>query len=237
MGKTGKEYKVTYKTYYNERLKKSVFHTKLMYPLYVQVIFDRVPITFKSYYFDLFSKAKYAIRIAGEAHSPDVKAIIQKEKILIEFIIDKNKNDFSLELFKKQYAFYSRDLLDIMEEDFLNYLFTFLHDEGLPYLADTIKKGSKDCQLYDLVRDIKIAFNSTIYKKLIENSFYYAPPYLPFYAFAEELKRTSLASLTVMEWEQPETKDKFIAFYKERYPGHSVEDAIKEIQKRMNKAI
>jgi hypothetical protein len=236
MGKTDKEYKVTYKTYYNERLKKSLFQTRLMYPLYVQVIFDRIPIIFKSYYFDLFSKTKYAIRIAGEVHPPGIKEIIQKEKILIEFIIDKNKDDFSLEVFKKQYAFYSRDLLDIMEEDFLDYLFTFLHDEGLPYLADTIRKGAKDCQLYDLVRDIKIAFNSTIYKKLIENSFYYAPPYLPLYAFAEELKRKPLTSLTVMEWEQPETKDKFIAFYKERYLSHSLEDVIKKIQKRVNTA-
>ena len=235
MGNTGKEYKVSYKTYYNDRLKKSNFHTKLMYPLYVQVIFDRLPIIFKSYYFDLFSKNKYAVWIAGEIHPPDIKEIIQKEKTLIEFIIDKNKNDFSLELFKKHYAFYSRDLLDIMEEDFLDYLFTFLHDEGLPYLADTIKKGAKDCQLYDLVRDIKIAFNSTAYKKLIENSFYYAPPYLPLYGFTEELKRTSLICLTVMEWEQPETRDKFIAFYKERYPRHSIEDAIKEIQKQVNK--
>ena len=236
MGKTNKEYKVTYKTYYNERLKKSLFHTKLMYPLYVQVIFDRIPITFKSYYFDLFSKAKYAIRIAGEAHSPHVKEIIQKEKILIEFIIDKNKDDFSLELFKKQYAFYSRDLLDLMEKDFIDYLFTFLHDEGFPCLADTIKKGSRDCQSYDIVRDIKIAFNSTIYKKLIENSFYYAPPYLPLYGFTEELKRTPQTCLTVMEWEQPETKGKFISFYKERYPGQSVEDAIKKIQKWLNTA-
>jgi hypothetical protein len=226
MNKT--EYKITYKMYYNKRLKKSLFHTKLMYPLYVQVIFGRVPITFKSYYFDLFSKAKYAIRIAGEVYPPDIKEIIQKEKILIEFIIDKNKDNFSLELFKKQYAFYSRDLLEIMEDDFLDYLFTFLHDEGLPYLADAIKKGSKGCQSYDLVRDIKIAFNSTIYKRLIENSFYYAPPYLPLYGFTEELKRTPLTSLTVMEWEQPETKGKFISFYKERHPGHRVEDAIKK---------
>jgi hypothetical protein len=235
MSKTDKEYKVTYKTYYNERLKKSLFHTRLMYPLYVQVIFDRIPIIFKSYYFDLFSKAKYAIRIVGEVHPPTIKEIIQKEKILIEFIIDKNKDDFSLELFKKQYAFYSRDLLDIMEDDFLDYIFTFLHDEGLPYLADTIKKGAKDCQLYDLVRDIKIAFNSTAYKKLIGNSFYYAPPYLPLYAFAEELKRPPFTILTVMEWEQPETKSKFISFYKEHYPASSVDDVINEIQKLTNK--
>ncbi|HWZ22790.1 MAG TPA: hypothetical protein VNW06_09065 [Cytophagaceae bacterium] len=235
MGKIDKEYKVTYKTYYNERLKKSRFHTRLMYPLYVQVIFGRVPITFKSYYFDLFSKAKYAIQIAEDVHPPDIKEIIQKEKAIIEFIIDKNKDDFSLELFKKQYAFYSRDILDLMEEDFIDYLFTFLHDEGLPYLADTIKKGSQDCQAYDIVRDIKKAFNSVLYKKLIENSFYYAPPYLPLYAFVEELKRTHLTCLAVMEWEQRETKDKFISFYKEHYPVYNVEDAIKEIQKVVNK--
>ena len=101
MEKPGKAYKVTYKIYNNERLKKSFFHTKIMHPLYVQVTFDRVPIYFKSYYFDLFSKSKYAIQVAGQVFTPDIKEIIKKEEQLIEFIIDKNLNNFSIDLFKK----------------------------------------------------------------------------------------------------------------------------------------
>lgn len=235
MEKTSKEYKVTYKTYFNERLKKSQFHTRLMHPLYVQVIFDRISIIFKSYYFDLFSKPKYTIRIVGQPYTPDIRDIIQKEETLIEFIIEKNRDDFSLDLFKKEYAYYSRDLLDVMEADFLDYLFIFLHDEGLPALADTIKKGAADCKAYDIVQDMKRVFNDKAYKKLIEHSFYYAPPYLPLYAFTEKPRRTPLTCFTVMEWEQLGTKDEFAAFFKKYYPAQSVESAIQEIQKKVDK--
>lgn len=235
MGKAGKDYTVTYKTYFNERLKKSPFHTRLMHPLYAQIIFDRIPIIFKSYYFDLFSQAKYSIRVAGKVFTPDIKEIIQKEEVLIEFIIEKNRDNFSLDLFKKEYAFYCGDLLDLMEADFIQYLFTFLQDEGLPYLADTIKKGVTDCKSYDIVQDMKSAFNEKTYKRLIENSCYYAPPYLPLYAFTEKPRRTPLTCFTVMEWMQPGTKDAFAAFFKKHYPGQRVEDAISEIQKKVDK--
>jgi len=236
MEKANKEYKVTYKTYFNERLKKSQFHTKFMHPLYVQIIFDRIPIIFKSYYFDLFSKPKYAIRVAGQVFTPDIKEVIQKEETLIEFIIEKNKVDFSLEQFKKEYAFYCRDLLDLMEDGFQDYLFTFLHDEGLPFLADTIRKGATDCKSYDIVQDMKRVFTDKMYKKLIEHSFYYAPPYLPLYAFTEKPKRTPLTCFTVMEWEQPGTKDQFIAFFKKHFFAHSIDDCIQRIQKGVNKS-
>jgi hypothetical protein len=235
MEKNKKEYKVAYKTYYNERLKKSSFHNKLVHPLYVQVTFDRVPIYFKSYYFDLFAKPKYAIQEAGQVFTPDVKGIIEKEENLAEFIIDKNLTHFSLQLFKKEYAFYSRDLLDIMEGSFLDYLFTFLQDEGLPFLADTIIKGAPEAKLYELIQDLKRSLNPELYKKLIENSFYYAPPYLPLYAFTLKPKRTPLVCLTVLEWQQPETKARFIDFFKNHYPGIDVSETLKRIEKWVGK--
>lgn len=234
MGKKEKTYKVTYKTYHNPRLKEIMFHTKKMRPLYVQVIFDRIPIIFKSYYYDLFSKSKYAIRISGRVHTPDIKEIIKKEETLIEFIVDKNLQNFSLDLFKKEYAFYCRDLLDIMEESFLDYLFNFLHDEGLPYLADTINKGAQDCKMYDLLRDFKKALNPTLYKKLIENSYHYAPPYLPLYAFAQKPQSTPFTMLSMMEWEQPETKENFVAFFKNHSPEYDLEIALNNIRQWVN---
>jgi hypothetical protein len=229
MVETSKEYKVTYKTYLNQRLKKILFHNKLMNPLYVQVIFDRVPIYFKSYYFDLFSKSKYAIRVTGEVFSPDVKEIIDKEKVLVEFIIDKNLKSFSLELFKKEYSHYSKDLLNIMEEAFLDYLITFFQDEGLPSLADTIRKGAADTKLFNLVLDMKRFLKPDLYKKLIENSFLFAPPYLPLYAFTEKPKQTPLRCLTVLGWQQPETKDRFIKFFRRYYPDNDVSEILKKI--------
>jgi hypothetical protein len=231
MDKVEKEYKVTYKTFYNDRLKKSLFHTKLMHPLYVVVTFDRIPIYFKSYYYDLFSKPKYAIRVSGQVFVPEIKEIITKEETLIEFIVNKNKEEFSLDLFKKEYAFYSRDLLDMMEESFLDYLFIFLHDEGMPFLADVIKKGSSDVKLYDLVLDLKRSINPALYKRLIEHSFYYSLPYFPLYEFTEKPKQTSFRSLTVMEWEQKKTQEGFKEFFKKYYPEHDLGEAIKKIKK------
>jgi hypothetical protein len=234
MNKPDKEYKITYKTFFHARLKKSLFHNKLTHPLYVQVIFDRIPIIFKSYYFDLFSKPKYAIRAAGKLVIPDIKEIIKKETILIEFIIEKNRQSFSLDIFKKEYAFYSRDLIDIMEESFVDYVYVFLHDEGLPSLANTIKKGVTGFIPYDLVHDMKRALNSILYQKLIENSFYYAPPYLPLYAFAEDIKKANLLCITVMEWEQ-QMKEDFNAFFKKQYSDKNIEETLKKIQQWIKK--
>jgi hypothetical protein len=231
MQTTEKAYKVTYKTYYNDRLKKSFFHNKLMLPLYVQVIFDRIPIIFKSYYYALFSKPKYAIRVAGQVYAPDIKEIIKKEETLIEYIIDKNLKSFSLNLFKKEYAFYSRDLLDITEEGFLNYLHTFFQDEGMPVIADTFKAGASDFKQYDLVQDLKRSLIPTLYKKLLENSFFYAPPYLPLCAFTLKSQRTPLTSLTVLEWEQPITQQRFADFFRVRYPDKNVAQILEEIKK------
>ncbi|MBO9203115.1 MULTISPECIES: hypothetical protein [Niastella] len=226
-----KEYQVTYKTYYNDRLKQTNFHGKLIHPLYVQVTFDRKSIFFKSFFFDLFSKPKYGARIGGEVFGPDVKDIIKKEESLIEFIIDKNRDNFSLDLFKTEYAYYGRDLLDMMEPGFLEYLYTFLHDEGLPYLAETVNLGSLTCNLYDLVLDFKRSLNPKLYQKLWENSFYYSPPYLVLCAFNENPQLTLLKVFTVMDWEQAGVKDSFVEFVKKNYPATISVNLIKEIDK------
>lgn len=226
-----KEYKVTYKTYYREGLKKVWFHNKQVHPLYIQIIFDRSSTTLKSCYFDLFAKPRHGIRISGKVYSPDLSRIEEKENVLVEFVINKNLNDFSLKSFKKGYAFYGRDLLDMMEEDFINYLYTFLHDEGLPFLAETIRLGTVVSKAYDIVKDLKIALKDTIYKKLLENSFYYAPPYLPLYDFSLETNDPSLASLSVMDWERPGGKEGFISFFTNHYPGKKIDMALEYIQK------
>ncbi|OQP43334.1 hypothetical protein A4H97_34050 [Niastella yeongjuensis] len=232
-----KEYQVTYKTYYNDRLKQTNFHGKLMYPLYVQVTFDRKSIFFKSFFFDLFSKPKYAAGIGGQVFGPDVKDIIKKEESLIEFIIDKNRDNFSLDLFKTEYAYYGRDLLDMMEAAFLEYLYTFLHDEGLPYLAETVNLGSLTCKLYDLVLDFKRCMTPQFYQKLWDNSFYYSPPYLVLCAFNEKPQQTLLKAFTVMDWEGPGAKEIFADFLKKSYPNNNVAETLKAIEKYVLKEV
>ena len=226
-----KTYKVTYKTYFNDRLKKVFFHGMLTCPLYIQVTFDRKTIVFKSYYFELFSKSRYAIFQTDKIHGPAIMDIIEKENELIDFVIDKILPDFSLDFFKQEYNFYCKDLCDKMEAGFIDYLFVFLNDKGMPSLATTIKEGSRFQLLYDIVADLKIALKPAMYNELIENSFYYASPYLPIYGFMEKIKKWPMLCLTVMEWENEKIKEAFINCGSGYFKKKEVTEVLKQIDK------
>ena len=119
----------------------------------------------------------------------------------------------------------------MMEPGFLEYLYTFLHDEGLPYLAETVNLGSLTCKLYDLVLDFKRCLNPKLYQKLWDNSFYYSPPYLVLCAFNEKPQQTLLKVFTVMDWERIGTKENFIDFFKKSYPNKNVAETLTAVGK------
>lgn len=226
-----KTYKVSYKTYFNERLKQVSFHGKLTYPLYIQVTFDRKTIFFKSYYFELFSKPRYFLSVAGLTGGPSIDDIIKKENALIDFIIDKNLSDFSLDLFKQEYAYYSKDLCDVTEEGFIDYMYVFFQDKGMPAFAVMVQQGSRFRIVYDVVRDMKRAFNKPLYDELVENSFYYAPPYLPLYGFMQQTKKWPMLSLTVLEWEDEKTKVQFTDYVQKHYPNMDLKEVMEQVNK------
>src|SRR5690606_35828674 len=230
-------YKVTYKTYFNERLRKVSFHGKLTHPLYIQVTFDRRTTFFKSYYFELFSKPRYFLLSAGKKGGPTLEQGIAKENELIDFVIDKTLDDFSLERFREKYLYYCRDLCDVTEEGFREYLLTFFHDKGMPVFAATINEGSKTKILYDVVRDLKLALKPLLYDELIENSFYYAPPYLPLFGFMTQFKRWPLLSLSVMEWTNEETRIAFDKTLSEKWNQFSSSETISKIDEWIGAAI
>ncbi|MBS1530563.1 MAG: hypothetical protein JSU01_09665 [Bacteroidetes bacterium] len=228
-----KSYKVSYKTYLNDRLKEVYLHGTMTYPLYVQVTFDRKSIFFKSYYFDLFSKPKYFLHVPGTDINtgPSMQQIIGKEEELLDYIIDKHAADFSLELFKKEYAYYCNDLLDVMEPGFIEYLYVFFQDEGMPDLAAAIREGLKYRGAENVVRDMKRAFQKPIYQRLVENSLWYAPPYLPLNAFTQQIKKWPMLSLSVMEWEKPETITDFDKYLTKYYPQREAKELVEEVNK------
>jgi len=226
-----KTYKVSYKTYLNDRLKQLPFHGKLTHPLYVQLTYDRQTIFFKSFYFELFSKPRYALFAAGKRGGPTIQQVIEKENELIDFVIDKLLPDFSLDGFKEGYAYYGRDLCDLTEPRFRDYLYTFFHDKGMPVLANTIKEGSNANILFELVRDLKLALARPVYDELIENSFYYAPPYLPLFGFMEQFKKWPMLSLSAMEWELKETKANFTKYVAKHYPEISLKEMNSQVEK------
>ncbi len=214
-------YQVTYKVFGNEKIREVSFHGKLVEPLYIQLIFDRRNTVYKCNLFDLFLKPKYGIRVAGELHPPRIAEVIEREEKLVEFVINKHPDDFSLELFKREYDHYSRDLLDEMEPGFLVYLHIFFQDEGMPHLADALNVAAPPVHLADVVRDLKRALKPDLYGRLVEHSFYHAPPYLPLFQFAEQIRRP-LTSLTLMDWKDDALKEGFSKFMGKYYPQNNL---------------
>jgi hypothetical protein len=225
-----KTYHVTYKVYHNERLKKISFHGKPMYPLYLRLTFDRRTTEYRSNLFDLFMKPKYGIRVSGEIYPPHIERIIEREEKLIEFVIDRHPDDFSLEVFKKEYDYYSRDLLDEMEPGFMNYVRTYFDDEGMPYLGDALATSQSEVSLFDVTLDLKRALKPDLYQRLINQSFLYTP-YFALHYFIEVPLRWPLKILTVMEWESPTTQEKFSDFMKKYYPDKGLPDILAAIGK------
>ncbi|MDP4147784.1 MAG: hypothetical protein Q8927_06270 [Bacteroidota bacterium] len=226
-----KTYQVTYKVYHNERLKKVSFHGKLVYPLYLRLTFDRRTTEYRSNLFDLFMKPKYGIRVSGEIFPPHLDKIIEREEKLIEFVIDRHPEDFSLELFKKEYDYYGRDLLDEMEEGFLNYLRLFFDDEGMPYLGDVFALSYREVTLYDVVLDLKRALKPDLYQRLIEHSFLFSPPYYPLHQCLETPLRPNLKIFTIMDWEDSTTRHRFQDFMKRFYPHQDVSSILGQVEK------
>jgi len=229
----GKVYRATYKVYPNAKIKPVNWHGKHVYPLYIQMIYDRRNTVYKSNLFDLYRKPKYGIRVMGELHGPRLEEVVAREEKLVEFVINKNSENFSLELFKKVYDYYSRDLLDEMEPAFIFYLHTFLQDEGMPYLADALQSGALDVHAAEIVRDLRRCIKPDLYGRLIDHSFLYTP-YLALFWFAEGNPRRSPVSLLLKDWENPGTKEGFKQFINNYYPSSDfskVLEAVDAIQK------
>lgn len=226
-----KSYKISYKTYLNDRLNQVSFHGKSTYPLYVQVTFERKSMIFKSYYFELFAKTRYVLFSPEGKRGPTLPQVIKKESELIEYVIEKTQDNFSLDLFRKEYLYYAQDLCDLTEPGFSDYLFTFFHDKGMPALATSLREGGKLRLLFDIVQDLRLALNKPLYNEMVENSFFYAPPYLPLFGYIMESKKWPLFCLTVMEWEKPVIKKDFENHLTKYYPLHSVREIIKLVDK------
>ena len=224
-----KESTISYKVYPNERLKKVLFHGKEIYPLYIQVIYDRKPIYFKSYFFDLLSQEKYALHYIGGKRIPAQNEIIAKEESVINFLIEKQKTNFNLDNFQKEYYYYSKDLLNPLDDGFKDYLVTFFEDQGQPELARLIASGRETIMSTNLIHGFKSALKPPLFKLLLENAPYYGPPFIPLQNFIEKKGAQSFYTFPVYEWNQ--SKAQFEAFLKKTYPDYSFEKVQASIKK------
>ena len=210
---------ISYKIYSNERLKPVLFHGKEIYPLYVQVIYERKPIYFKSYFFDLLSKEKYALDWIGGKKIPAQREIIQKEEGLLNFLIEKQGKQFSFDSFQSDYYHYGYDLLDVMDEGFKDYLNIFFLDEGQPELGILINTSRNKIMSAKLVDGFRSSLKHQLFKNLIGNAPAYGPPYLLFFHFAEKIIHNKIQTFSLFQWEI--FQNDLQSFLKKEYPQYS----------------
>lgn len=203
-------YKITYKTYFNDRLKEVDFHGEQTYPLYVQVTYRKKTIFFKSYYFDLLSQERYAYKIGRKVIAPKLKDVIDFELKLIQFIVEKLGDAITLEAFKEAYNFYGQDLCSYAEKMLVPNLFLYFKDIDCDSFAWAVASfNQKKNVLYDLLLDMKKLFTHDAWKRLIQYGDSVTISYLEMYAFVISKRKKPYWLLTVMEWEKEKVAEEF----------------------------
>lgn len=231
-----KTYKISYKTYLNDRLKEVTFYGEPTYPLYIQVSFERKTIFFKSYFFELFSQNQYTRRLDGKKSVPSLDDIIKKEEVLIKFIIDKNIASFSLDVFKQQYSFYSTDLCTLTAVDFRVFIVSFFINKNMNFVGASLAEGSRNVVLYEMIEQMKSALQPALFQEFIIAAFEYGTfgiPYLLLYGFMKQIKKAPLLFLSVMDWQNPKIRMKFAEYIADQYPDKKPEQLIALIDERI----
>lgn len=191
--------KFTYKIQPNARLKMVNYHGEQMYPLYLRIIFRRQSTWLKSNLFDQFEHPKHTLSDLGNNRGSSILKIIEEEEKAISFVIGKleDSGEQSLELFKKNYEYYMRDVISLLEKPFTNFLVTFFQDEGYPDFAKMIQYSALQLKGENILLELKSLLKPAMYQKLLDNAIHYAPPYIPLSAFANQIRNNSLKILPV----------------------------------------
>ena len=151
------DYVINYKTYINTKLKPVLFQGEPTYPLYVQISYKRRTIFFKSYYFELFSKFRFFSNNKSKFRIT-TEYVIKKENDLISYLVDKYSDEFSLNLIRKAYKYYSLDLLTEFEDEFKMSLFLYHMQKGLPHVGKIIANCDPGIGIYNVIQELSIKF-------------------------------------------------------------------------------
>ncbi|HEX9513155.1 MAG TPA: hypothetical protein VF939_21845 [Puia sp.] len=188
-------YDISYKTYFNTRIKDVVFQGEETWPLYVQVTYDRETIFFKSYYFDLFSQPKYDF-----LKMPMIQ-VDALERRAIDFLITRNADRFNLRQLQQQYKMYSQDLLDSLDGPFKRWLAGYFKEQGLPGLSALLEYESEGVAAIRLWDDLKKCLDPGVFAKLeVKVTRGQVPPYIHLATYVRDKSPKGPFCLPLYEW-------------------------------------
>jgi hypothetical protein len=187
-------YDVSYNTYFNARIKKVIFQGEKTYPLYIRMTFDRDTTFFKSYYFDLFAHPKY------DFLQTTIAQIDELEGRVIDYIIEWNADDFSLDKLTQQYKIFSIDILDSFDRPFKIWLAAYFKEEGMPALAAMTEHALKYVSAIQIWDDLKKILPPDTFNRIEEKAVRFAPPYIPLVAYIRHKSPEGPLCLPLYEW-------------------------------------
>ncbi|MBS1664872.1 MAG: hypothetical protein JST68_27745 [Bacteroidetes bacterium] len=202
-------YSVSYKTYFNERIKPVLFNGNEVHPLYVQLTFNRKTIFFKSYYFEVFSKPKY------DFLATTIDQIEELDRQAIDYVIGQREQGFDVDVFLWEYRKFGRDILDWYDSGFKIWMVEFFRGEGLDVLAELVERGKEDVAGIRLWHECKKFLAPGIFRKMEELELKCGSMYLPLAEYIRMKAPGGPFCLPAYQWmEEERRKDMDVYFHK-----------------------
>lgn len=217
-------YKVSYKTYLNDRIKPVLFQRKPTYPLYIQLTYDRKTSFFRSYYFDVFAQPKY------DHLRTTISQIDELESRVISYVTNRYSAEFSLHSFSSWYQLFNKDILDSLENPFKEWLIAYFEKGKLPGHAALLRHGMREVSACKLLDEFKIYLAPGLNERLIAAAVTDAPPYIPIAAYILHRQPSGPFCLPLYEWLQPETQTDVKGYIDKEFSLYDMGRIIKAIK-------
>lgn len=183
---------------YNKVKHKVPFLEEEIYPVYISIVHGRKSLNFKSRVFSHLIKTKYQVCFRVNGYSPCVQDIIEHEKAMVAFIIQKLGSHFTTPLFKKEYAYYSADLYGVIDEYCTGFLLNFFnqhsHFSYTVFLMQTSKILTADIILNYMQTILPVAIRDKLFDNLV--------PYIRLIEFCKQQKQHGLPMLTAFSFSE-----------------------------------
>ncbi len=216
--KTGK---VTFQIYHYHRVKHmSSFFGMDMYPLFIRITFNTRSLNFKSHCFDQLLTAKYQNRIYLGNKGPELSEVIQLETELIEQLINKHRDNFSLVRFKEEYDSYTFNLLEKLDEEYKVYMVQFFFEQGMPSIAFLLQSLSWKLTTEMILHDLKRSLSKSVYDKMTTTNLSLALPYIPLVEFSKLYCSSTMGVLLTYHFCKENFKTTMEAFIQAQYPEY-----------------
>ena len=213
--------KITYKVFFFERVKKKVrFFESETYPLQIRLTAGTRTLYLKSNFFIQLQQHKYQLETVYNAIKISINDIIFTEEALLKYLLDKERDSVSLDIIRQEYSFFSRDILNELDEKFKQFLVDFFHDEDLLAYSLFIKNAGNNHTCEFILENLQKSLQPAVFDRLLKTAVEKAPPYIPFIKFFRNSFNNPLPVFPVYQWLQEPVLNNFNRFVENNFPEY-----------------